>query len=405
MATAAETGERNHPLALRMGIIAFITQNLGVAALYGAYGVLIIPLEGKLGIDRTISTLGVPIAGIGIALLSPLVGGLTTRISLRLVMLAGSLMATLGFVLLAVTTSPALFLFAYAALIGPGFCLSGVLAPAILTTRWFTVGQGRALGIVNVPLMMALIPLIAVFVLESLGLDAVFLMLAGLMAVTFLCQLLVVDFPPKSTTGDAGRSDSALAEADVGAKRLLGSPTYWKLVIPISILFASIVMIGSHLAPMAIGWGMSSTQAASLLGIYAGAAIIGSPLFGWLADRIGGRLVLVIMAADLAILFGLLILQPSFPILLCLGALMGLHIASVPTAFALVVAEQFGRESFGRAYGILQLINLPLSVGSIPLAAWIFEATGSYTNALLLHVAVLVLAGLVVLTVRRPRIA
>ena len=69
MTSATETGEgdRNHPLALRMGAIAFITQNLGVAALYGAYGVLIIPIEAKLGVDRTISTLGVPIAGIGIS--------------------------------------------------------------------------------------------------------------------------------------------------------------------------------------------------------------------------------------------------------------------------------------------------------------------------------------------------
>jgi hypothetical protein len=148
MASAAETvrGERNHPLALRMGVIAFITQNLAVGALYGAYGVLIIPLEEKLGVGRTVSTLGVPLAGIGIALLAPLVGGLTTRMSLKLVMMIGSLMAAAGFALLAVTASPPIFLLAYAVLIGPGICLSGVMPPAILTVRWFILGAGTCDG-------------------------------------------------------------------------------------------------------------------------------------------------------------------------------------------------------------------------------------------------------------------
>ena len=111
------------------------------------------------------------------------------------------------------------------------------------------------------------------------------------------------------------------------------------------------------------------------------------------------------MAADLAILFGLLLLHPGFPMLMLLAALMGLHIASVPTSFALAIAEQFGAESFGRAYGISQLINLPFSFASVPLAAWIYERTGSYADALLVQMAVLALAVVLVLAVRKPATA
>ena len=365
-----------------------------------------IPLEHKLGIGRTISALGVPLAGIGIALLAPLVGGLAERLSLRLVTMIGALMAALGFALVAIATSAPLFLFAYGALIGPGICLSAVIPPQILTTRWFKVGRGRALGIVNGPLMMALLPLIAARILQDFGLEIVYALLAALMVGTFLMQFLVIDFPPSAA--DPGGMDSAgEAAAHPGAttRELLGSATYWKLVLAICMLFASIVMIGSHLAPMAIGWGMSPTQAASLLGLYAGMAVVGSPLFGWIGDRIGGRAVLVIMAADLAILFGLLLLHPGFPMLMLLAALMGLHIASVPTSFALAIAEQFGAESFGRAYGISQLINLPFSFASVPLAAWIYERTGSYADALLVQMAVLALAVVLVLAVRKPATA
>ncbi len=345
-----------------------------------------------------------PLAGIGIALLAPLVGGLTNKLSLRLVMLVGSLMGAIGFALLATTSSPALFLLAYGALIGPGICLSAVLAPTILTTRWFEVGRGRALGIVNVPLMMALLPLIATYVLSDYGLDTVFWMLTGLMLLTFVAQLFVIDYPPQRS--DQGSDDSpGPGDSGASAKQLLSSANYWKLVIALSLMFASIVMIGSHMMPMAIGWGITPTRAATLLTIYAGAAIIGTPLFGWLADRIGGRGVLIIIAGDLAILFGLLIFQPPFALFACVAGAMGLHIASVGTCFALIAAEQFGPASFGRAFGISQLINLPFSVGSVPLAAWIYERTGSYANALALHVAVLGLAVLLILMVRTSAVA
>jgi MFS family permease len=385
-----------------MGGIAFLTQNLGVGALYGAYGLLMIPLEQKLGVSRTISALGVPLAGIGIALLAPLVGGLASRISLRLLTMIGALMAALGFALVAVATSAPLFIFAYAALIGPGICLSAVMPPQILTTRWFVVGRGRALGIVNGPLMMAVLPLVAAWILRTSGLDTVYFLLAAMMVATFLLQLLVVDFPP-SAADPAGMDSAGEAAAHPGwsARRLLASAAYWKLVLAICMLFSSIVMIGSHLAPMAIGWGVSQTQAATLLSVYAGMAVIGSPLFGWIGDRIGGRAVLMILAADLAVLFGLLLLHPGFPLLLVIAALMGLHIASVPASFALAVTERFGADSFGRAYGISQLINLPFSFGSVPLAAWIFERTGSYADALILHIVVLALAVILVLTVGR----
>jgi MFS family permease len=394
---------RNHPLAFRMGAIAFLTQNFGVGALYGAYGLMMIPLEAKLHVSRTISALGVPLAGIGMALLAPLVGGLASRMSLRLVMMAGALMATLGFALIALSSSVTLFLIAYAALIGPGICLTAVIPPQILTTRWFAVGRGRALGIVNGPLMMALLPLVAAPVLQNWGLDTLYLLLAGMMTACFLIQFLVIDYPP-SATDPSGMDSAGEAAAHPGASasELLGSAIFWKLTIGICLQFSSIVMIGSHLAPMAIGWGVSQPQAASLLGLYAGMAVIGSPLFGWIGDRIGGRAVLTILAVDLAILFALLLLHPSFPLLLVLAALMGLHIASVPGSFALAVTEQFGAESFGRAYGIAQLVNLPFSFGSVPLAAWIFERTGSYAEALILHVGLLLLSAVLVLIVRAP---
>jgi hypothetical protein len=50
--------------------------------------------------------------------------------------------------------------------------------------------------------------------------------------------------------------------------------------------------------------------------------------------------------------------------------------------FALSVAV--GNASFGKANGILRLMELPLVISASPLAGYIYDSTGSYKIALLL---------------------
>jgi hypothetical protein len=41
------------------------------------------------------------------------------------------------------------------------------------------------------------------------------------------------------------------------------------------------------------------------------------------------------------------------------------------------LSEGFGRENFSRAYGLVNLINLPFSVVSVPAASMVYARTGS----------------------------
>jgi FSR family fosmidomycin resistance protein-like MFS transporter len=77
---------------------------------------------------------------------------------------------------------------------------------------------------------------------------------------------------------------------------------------------------------------------------YSGAAALSQPLFGWLADRYGTRLIPLALAWT-AVVFALIGLAPSFPILVALAAAAGLGSGAY---------HPFGALSAGRAIGAAQ---------------------------------------------------
>lgn len=56
----------NHPLASRMAAIAFLAYNLVMGCIFGSYGVLMQPIEAKLGLTRDVSSLGIPLQLLGL---------------------------------------------------------------------------------------------------------------------------------------------------------------------------------------------------------------------------------------------------------------------------------------------------------------------------------------------------
>lgn len=141
-------------------------------------------------------------------------------------------------------------------------------------------------------------------------------------------------------------------------------------------------------------------MAASLLSIQSLVGIVGTLLFGWVADRIGGVRAMALIVGDAAILWALLLLHPPFPVLMLLLGLIGLHGAGVLPVMGLVLSQAFGRENFSRAYGINNFVNLPFAVLCVPLAAIVYTRTGSYSGAIIGQVVFFVIALLLVLLIR-----
>ena len=382
----------NPPGARRMALIALLSQNTGVGLMFGSFGPLIASVEAKLHVGRDLSSLGMPLVILGMSLLAPVAGALSSKVSLRTGMMAGAVLSALGYAALASSGSIVQDLLAYGLLIGPGLALIGTVLPSTLVTRWFTgAGAGRALGLVNMPIFVMLTPFLVVVVLHRFGLQAVYLSLAAISLALLAPLLFVIDRPPPVQA----RAQESAAPPDPGLSTgaLLASPPYLALVTAFAAISSAGAMLVTHIAPMVMAWGLDATRAASLVAIMGGAGVAGSLAFGVLADRIGGGFALAVNCADQALLWALLLTHPAYPVLLLLMALIGVHSGGIVAIFGVALSDRFGAASFGRGYGLSNLLTLPILVASAPLAAAIFVHTHSYVGALELQIGFFAVGG------------
>lgn len=390
------TEPANDPRAWRMAGFAFLTHNLMVGTVFGSYGVLIAAVEAKLHVSRNLSSLGIPLIMLAIALGAPVVGGLLGRRSLRLLMMVGALLMTGGFALLAVAPGFGFFLLAYALFLGPAMALNATFIPTALVTRWFNTKRGRALGFVNMPLLAAAMPPLLALLMTRYGLSAAYaaMALAGLLLL--VVAIFVVDHPPSPDIA-AEEVQTAAADSGVTNRDLLRSRRFWGIVLAFAVLAMSASVMSAHVVPMVIGWGIDAPRAAALLSVSSIGGMAGSATWGWIAERLGGARVLALLCLSGVLLWVLLALEPSYPLLATIAGLMGFTTAPMVPVSSLAFSQAFGREAFTRAYGLCNLLCFPALVLGVPLAAAIYVATGGYLGAMYLMAALGVIGALAAL--------
>jgi MFS family permease len=381
-----------------MAVIAFLHYNLTLACIWGSFSVLLSSVETRLGVGREASTMAVPLLNLTTALLAAMVGGLATRFSLRRLMIIGAALSVAGFGLLALTHSYPLYLFAFGALLGPAMAI-GVVAPPTLVTRWHRVNRGRALGIVTTPIAVAVTPLLTNWMLQAHGVAATYGMLAALAALPLVANLFVAEPPKEAEEAQNPAFDHGASNAGgPGMAQILRAPRFWAFALAFMASAAGSIVLTSHMVPMARAWGFSATLAATLLSIQSFAGMAGTVVFGWIADRLGGARTFALLVFDTALLWLVLLLHLPFPLTAALIAVIGLHGAGAVPVMSAALSEGFGAESFSRAYGLANLVNLPVSVVCVPAAAMVFARTGSYSGAIVAVSAFTLLAALAVVT-------
>ena len=95
----------NHPLAVRMGVIAWLSHNVLIGSIFGTAGVLLKPMQERMQVTPELASAGVPMVILGSAILASVAGVLAVRFSLRSLMAGSAVTAALAWLLLAFTTS------------------------------------------------------------------------------------------------------------------------------------------------------------------------------------------------------------------------------------------------------------------------------------------------------------
>jgi sugar phosphate permease len=361
--------------------------------------------RGEVSLGSSISSITGGVVGI-------FVGILLHRHKPRPFILAGSIVSGLCSLLTSLATNIwyfyALCLIAGAA---GGFC--GAIASFTLLARWFSRKWGTVVGITQAGGAvgsLVIMPLVG-FIAENLGWQVTYLFTGGLvLAINVPLVLFVLKDSPETMgllrDGDEYKEIAKPLEGDrpsmtlhpsenlqnTGMLSFLKNPALWLLGISFAFIAIGDTAVTTHEVSFITDMKISAVIAASALGLTLGIGGINRVISGWLSDRISSRYVtiLFILLEIAGMLF--LIQAKTMSLVWIFVVLYGLGAGASLTLLPIVTRDLFGSANFSRLFGFVNILyGLGFAVG-VPLAGFMFDATGSYSLVFILIMIIYLVA-------------
>jgi len=380
--------------------------------------VFLVPLQEQFGWSRAVIAGGTAVAALMTAVASPLAGVWIDRYGARKVMTAGALLMGTAFVLLSSIRS-LWQLYALNIAAALGLSCSAWVPNQTLVSNWFTRKRGLAMGIALTGIGfggMFMAPL-GGSLIAAVGWRHAFacigaLILGGVIAVILAIVRdrpadlgLAADGEPAGPLheGSALASSHSVESADgLDLKEAIRTTAFWILFLCHFLwVFANLSIVG-HLVAFLSDVGFEAQTAAVVMGVMVGVSVAGRILFGLLSDRIDKRriLALALVCHTVATMCLLRVhaggAVPFFVIVFGLG--LGGGAVLVP----LLVGEYFGLVSFGKILGLIMISGAIGAATGPVVTGRIFDVTGHYHMAFLVHIAFFATAAVAVNFMRRP---
>lgn len=390
----------------RMVAAAGALRVLGAGLHSFGFTVFFLPLSQDLNLNRTSTSLAFSLARAEGAIEGPVVGHLLDRYGPRPIMLAAVLLMGAGYLLLSQVNSYATFLIVYLGVISLAHAGGFMHAPMVLINTWFIRHRARAITISSAAFGLGgvlVAPVLSVIVQAwgwrwGAAIGGVLFLVVGLpLCLTIrrspesMGLLPDGDQPAGPAPGKAGQTIKS--EVDVTVAEALKSFAFWGSVLAAGIRNASYHAIGVHFVPFMVWKGLSQSEAALLLGVYAFLGMALTLILGWVADRANKpRMAALILFAAAGAMF--LPIVGSSLWSLCLFTIF---FAAVETTFPLgwaVVGDLFGRKHYAKIRGYMTLFYTWGGVLGPVIAGAIFDRWQTYEPLLWSLVVVFIVAGL-----------
>ena len=398
------------------------SSGIGLANAATAISILTIfigPMGDELGWTRTEIAGAASLGAILGAVLSPVIGGLFDRYSPRLVLVCGGLLIVLTLMYLSVVQTLLGFYIAMtvARISGQGLVKVGV---ATSVAKWFLRFRGRAMGIVyfaEAAGFIILAPLTQVVMqvgdwrMTWLALGCVMFVI-GVLPVALVMRRQPADMglaldgvnPGQRlvTTGHTPSYKPNDDEANWSTAQMVRTSAFWLLLASLFAISVAISGIALHFVPHLTQQGLSSQSAVAAISIMFTAGAVSALAMGIAGERISLKLALVVAYLAVALSQVILIYTNSVSDAYLFAVIHGISTATVNLMSLLLWPHFYGTKSIGFIYGINRAAQVSgYAIGPL-IGGLIYDATGSYRNALVCFAALAVFSALVFLFARRP---
>jgi MFS family permease len=377
-----------------------------------------LPVLTELHLSRAATSLPFSLSRLEAALGAPFVGYLIDRFDVRVMLVAGTLLAGLGLILLSLTHSYLLFLLVFIGPLSFGFQAGFNQATLAVVAHWFRRKRGLAMAIVQTGQAIGgvlIFPLVALAVLKLGWRTAA--VLSGLVVLTLLPLVLLIRRSPESMglLPDGDRSPAQDRHAspseftptlddprEFTTREALRTPTFWLLAAFHGLRNVPYAGVTVHLVPLLVWKGLDEPAAAFYVGLTALATVVSRPLTGWLGDRQSKQMIgavgVLLGAAGLAVLaYG----DGAWWALVLFAVLFSFGDGVNSVTWALV-GDVFGRAHFATIRGWISMFQSFASMPAAVYTGWVYDRTQSYTQALIAFVICYGAAAVVLWLVPHP---
>ncbi|MBN1152014.1 MAG: MFS transporter [Dehalococcoidia bacterium] len=397
---------------------AFLCLTMCIGCGSFVFSLFVSPLQTDLAWTRGEIMVGFTIFWVMMGVASPLFGRVLDKHGARRAIPMGAVVMGLGFVVLNMVDSLALFYLGYV-LVGAGAAGIGPVPTSAIVSNWFRKKRGTAVGITSAGIGaggVVMAPIVG-YLLENFDWRTAYLAMAIIIWVAIIpLSLLLVRTRPEDMglhpDGEPERKD--LSGSDTGSRVAWGfslrqaaaTLPFW--LIALSYLLGNFSSMGGLQAqvPNLNDIGFPTATAAAALGAIGLGSGVGKIFFGWLCDRMQPRLASAIgLALQCAAVLILLQVRPdsSMALVWAYALLMGFGAGSWLPTMSMLVGRSFGLAFYGSVFGV---VNLAQSIGTAtgPLVAGVmFDNMGTYRWAFILFAALYGIAIPAVMLVRRPK--
>ncbi|MDH3641743.1 MAG: MFS transporter [Gammaproteobacteria bacterium] len=392
--------------------VAFLAQFLALGCSVAVYGLFIPVLTGEFGASFMTANLGLSILGATMALSGAVVGPMLDRHSIRAIMVGGATINAAAFALMSFATELWQLGLLFGVCIAVGGAMFGPLAANTVVAKWFERHRGRAVGIASMgaPTGGLLLSPIAGFMIGDYGWRETLMVFAALhVALLPLLWSTIRNQPQDLDLAPDGEAPAPALAAASGrvwqTAEVLRSRNFWVLAMAFGAVGAIAGAFNANVIPYAGDLQIGLGEASFFISAIGGTAILGTLLFGMLADRVSIRALMWFSFGLQAIAFVFLrATVPGYGMLMASVLVFGLAAGAMMPVMAAAVGRGFGAISFGRVMGFIGPVTLPFAFIGPPLTGWIRQTSGSYLHAFDVFVVVFVIASLILLFLKLPEV-
>jgi len=380
------------------------------------------PLESKFGASLAQLQVTFSLLIVLQTFCSPIQAWLVDRFGPRLLISIGCALSGLSWVLSAAATNVWALYLTYGVIggFGTGIVYVGIIGHMV---RWFPDRRGFAAGIAaagyGAGAIITSFPIANMIPVSGYVQTLIVWGWIQLVVGVVVSQALRVPYSGWIATARealAAKQAERQSQRSYRANEMLKTPIFWLMFAMMSMMATSGLMVVSQVGPFATDFGVKDTLVFGLAALPLSLTLsratngITRPFFGWVSDHIGRENTMFIAFAleALAILL-LLLFAHNAAVFVVLTGLVFFGWGEIFSLFPSTLTDLFGTANATTNYGFLYIAQGVGSVLGGPVAAYIREATGSWTTVfvivIILDVVTALLALFVLKNLRRRWVA